>query len=366
MNQTIKKVAYLASIVILLFFSLFVINQTAQIVELANKVSPTFGSLVFWTLLMVYAVLILIPVVLFLRLPRSLMPPRSEDAPEFTAYLEALKKRLTSNSHLKGLDLSNRQDIENALAILAKNANEIIRQTAATVFISTAISQSGRLDAFLVLSAQSRMVWQIARLYYQRPMLRDLIQLYANIVGTVFLASELEDVDISQQVEPILSSTLGALAVAIPGVQLAASILVNSVLTGTANAFLTLRVGIIARRYCGSLVVAEKRTLRRTASAEAAKLLGSIVKQGTAKLSKALWESSKGKVGTAFSGVSDYVKEAGNSILAKVGLRKSKETLLSEIEAMRATPKDLSDPETAGAKPEQTQSKPSRKKPLKE
>jgi hypothetical protein len=334
MNRTLKKIVVFASVLIIFFFVLFVINETAQVVQLAEKVSPSFGNIVFWALLLVYAILLFIPVFLFLSLPRSLTPPKSEDSPEFNAYLAALKKRLVSNSNLNGLELSSRQHVEEALSILGKKSDEIIQQTASTVFISTAISQSGRLDAFLVLSAQSRMVWRIARLYYQRPTLRDLIQLYANVAGTAFLASEFEDIDISEQVEPVLSSTLGALAVAIPGVQLAASILVNSVLTGTANAFLTLRVGIIARRYCGSLVLAEKRTLRRAASTEAAKLLGSIVKQGTTKLSKALWKASKGKVGGLFSGMKEYAKEAGTSLLAKVGLQKTKEALDAEIEGI--------------------------------
>jgi hypothetical protein len=345
MNKTLKKIAVFASVLVVLFFILFVINQTAQVVQLAEKVSPSFGNFVFWALLLVYAILFFIPVFLFLRLPKSLTPPKSEDAPEFNAYLAGLKKRLASNSNLKGLELSSRQHVEEALSLLGKKSDEIIQQTASTVFISTAISQSGRLDAFLVLSAQSRMVWRIARLYYQRPTLRDLIQLYANVAGTAFLASEFEDIDISEQVEPVLSSTLGALAVTIPGVQLAASILVNSVLTGTANAFLTLRVGIIARRYCSSLVLAEKRTLRRVASAEAAKLLGSIVRQGTAKLSKALWNVSKGKVGGLFSGMKEYAKEAGNSLLAKVGLQKTKEALDAEIEAIPSKTIDPSAPE---------------------
>jgi hypothetical protein len=334
MSKTFKNIALFISVLILILFLLFVINQTAQVVQLADKVSPSFGNFVFWILLMIYAVLIFIPIFIFLRLPRSLMPPKSEDAPGFDIYLSALKKRLALNPHLKGLELSNRQQIEEALLVLAKKSDEIIKLTASTIFISTTISQSGRLDAFLVLSAQTRMVWRIARLYYQRLMLRDLIQLYANVAGTAFLASEFEDVDISEQVEPILSSTLGALAVTIPGVQLAASILVNSVLTGAANAFLTLRVGMIAKRYCGSLVISEKRTLRRTASAEAAKLLGSIVKQGTAKLSKALWKTSKGKVDSFFSGMKGYAKEAGSSLLAKVGLQKSKDALSAEIEGI--------------------------------
>lgn len=337
MNKTLKKIVLFASVLIVFFFLLFVINQTAQVVQLADQVNPSFGNFVFWGLLLVYAILVFIPVFVFLSLPKSLKPPKSEDTPEFNAYLTALKKRLASNSHLKGLELSSRQHVEEALSILSKKSDEIIQQTASTVFISTAISQSGRLDTFLVLSAQSRMVWRIARLYYQRPTLRDLIQLYANVAGTAFLASELEDVDISEQVEPVLSSTLGALAVTIPGVQLAASLLVNSVLTGTANAFLTLRVGIIARRYCGSLVITEKRTLRRTASAEAAKLLGSIVRQGTTKLSKALWKASKGKVDSVFSGMKEYAKEAGSSLLAKVGLQKIKEDLDTEIQAVTST-----------------------------
>ena len=342
MNKTLKKVAILGSIFILFLFIVFVINQTAQVVELADKVSPRFGNIVFWLLVTIYALLILIPVTMVLRLPPSLSPPSSKEAPEFDTYLKALRKRLASNPHLKGMDLSNRQQIEKALAILAKKANEIIHQTSATVFLSTAISQSGRLDAFLVLSAQSRMVWRIARLYYQRPLFRDLTHLYANVAGTVFFANELQDLDLGEQVKPVLSSALGAMAVTIPGFQLAASILVNSVLAGAANAFLTLRVGIIARRYCGSLVVSERRTLRRAASAEAAKLLGSIVKQGTASLSKALWEVSKDKAETAISGMKGYVRETSSSFLARVGLRKCREALFAEIEAITPLPENLS------------------------
>jgi hypothetical protein len=342
MNKIFKKFVLFVSVLIIFFFILFVVNQTAQVIQLADKVNSSFGNFVFWALLLVYAILIFIPVFLFLSLPRSLTPPKSEGAPEFNAHLAALQKRLASNSHVKDMELSSRQHVEQALSVLGKKSDEIIRQTASTVFISTAISQSGRLDAFLVLSAQSRMVWRIARLYYQRPTFRDLIQLYANVAGTAFLASEFEDVDISEQVEPILSSTLGALAVTIPGVQLAASLLVNSVLTGTANAFLTLRVGIIARRYCGSLVITEKRTLRRTASAEAAKLLGSIVKQGTTKVSKALWKASMGKVDSVFSGMREHAKEAASSLLAKVGLQKSKRVLEEEIEAVTSKTIDRS------------------------
>jgi len=333
MNPIFKKFVLLASLVILLLFGIFVINETVQVVELAERMSPTLGAVVLWALLVVYAVLIIVPLFLFLRLPRSLVPPRSDASPEFDAFLTQLRKRLSSNPHLKGLEFSNREQIEKALAVLGGKADAVIQQAALNVFIATAISQSGRLDTFLVVSVQSRMVWQIARLYYQRPTLRDVIHLYANVVGTAFVAGELDDIDISQQVEPIMSSALGTVALSIPGLRVAGSILVNSVITGAANAFLTLRVGIVAKRYCGSLILTEKRTVRRLATAEAAKLLGSIVRQGTTRLSRALWETSKGKVSGTVGGVKGYARGAGLSLLSKVGLRKSDKSTEGDAEA---------------------------------
>jgi hypothetical protein len=111
-------------------------------------------------------------------------------------------------------------------------------------------------------------------------------------------------------------------------------------------------VGIIARRYCGSLVISEKRILRRAASAEAAKLLGSIVKQGTAKLSKALWKASKGKVSNVLSSMKEYAKGAGSSLFEKVGLQKTKEAFDAGIEAITSPAKDRSDPDPGDAEPQ--------------
>jgi hypothetical protein len=139
------------------------------------------------------------------------------------------------------------------------------------------------------------------------------------------VAGELDEAEISEQIEPILSSALGAVSLSVPGVQAAASIVVTSILTGAANAFLTLRVGIVARRWCGSLVVADRRTLRRTATAEAAKLLGAIVKNGTARISRGLWHASKDKVGGAFSGLTGLARDVKDSLFALLKLKRGEE-----------------------------------------
>ena len=138
---------------------------------------------------------------------------------------------------------------------------------ATTVFLTTAVSQSGRLDALLVLAAQSRMVWRVAHLYYQRPSVREMWYLYANVAATSFVAGELDDLELHQMIQPVVAGTLGAVGGAIPGFQVLTSIMVNSLLSGSANAFLTLRVGIIAKDYCGSLVAEPRTQVRRAATA---------------------------------------------------------------------------------------------------
>lgn len=296
MLKTLRTITLCLAGFVLLAFGLFVVNQTVQMVELAERIDPRLGVGVLWLLLVAYAILLLTPLYLWLRLPAALAPAKSDSGPEFERHLEALRKRLRRSPRLRGADLETRDDLERALTVLSEGSDEIIRDSAASVFLTTAISQSGRLDTFLVLGAHFRLVWRLAQLYYQRPTLRDMAYLYANVAATAFMAGELEDIDVSQQVQPILSSVLGSAATSIPGFQTASSLLVNSVLTGSTNAFLTLRVGMIARRYCSSLVVEDRRTLRRSASAQAAVLLGSIVSHGAKTLVKSVARASKDKL----------------------------------------------------------------------
>ncbi|MBN1615089.1 MAG: DUF697 domain-containing protein [Deltaproteobacteria bacterium] len=325
MYRTIKTAALAVSALILFFFVLFVVNQTSQAVELASRLSPALGTIVLWFLLGLYAAFIIAGVVFFLRLPKPITPPQSEMDPKFPQYLEALRNRLAANTCLKGYDLSGRMEIEKALEDLGRECDRIIRDSATVVFVSTAISQSGRLDTIFVLVTHFRMVWRIAKVYSQRPALRELLNLYANVAAMAFVAGELDESEISEQIEPVLSSALGALSLSFPSVQAAASIVITSILTGAANAFLTLRVGIIARRYCGDLVASDRRSLRRSATAESAKLLGSIVKSGTARISRALWDASKGKVEGAFSGLTGIAKDIRDSLLEMLKWKKSEQ-----------------------------------------
>jgi hypothetical protein len=288
MSKTVKSILFLISLLILVVFVLFVISQTSQVVALAAQAHPVLGKAVFWFLIFVYLVLVLVPLVLFFRLPRALSPPEESEGEAMNRYLIKLSRRLKRNTRIKGRPIETRYDLEQAIGALDKDADQVIKKNAAAVFITTAISQSGRLDAFTVLIAQVRMVWQVAQVFYQRPVLREMAQLYANVAATAFVAGEISDIDVSRQVEPIITSVLGAsLTGTIPGVNRVAGIVTNSLLTGSANAYLTLRVGAIAKRYCGSLVKKERSAIRRSSTIEAARMLTKIVMDSAGNISKA-------------------------------------------------------------------------------
>ncbi len=298
MNKTLKTLAVLASGLVVLSFTVVVINQTAGVVQLAKDVHPVVGTVTLWGLLFAYSGMIAVPVVIILRMPKPLEPPESDTGPEYEDHLKRLGQRLATNPRIKlaGVQPVDRPSIEKAIQILDDDANTIVKQMATTVFLTTAVSQSGRLDALLVLAAQSRMVWRIARLYYQRPSLREFTHLYANVAMTSFVAGELDDLELHQMIQPVVAGTLGAAGGVIPGFQVLTTIMVNSLLSGSANAFLTLRVGIIAKDYCGALVAEPRTQVRRAASGEAARLLSGIVKESGARVREAIWREIKLKI----------------------------------------------------------------------
>ncbi len=51
MSPIFKKIALLTSVAILLLFLIFVVNETVQIVQLAERMNPKLGVIVLWALL---------------------------------------------------------------------------------------------------------------------------------------------------------------------------------------------------------------------------------------------------------------------------------------------------------------------------
>jgi len=292
-RRTLASILVPLAIVATFGFAIIVLNQTFQLVELADRIHPAFGTAVLITILVVFLIGIGLPLYAFLRLPKALIPPKQTEGPEYERYRERLEQRLTSNP-LLGKQLAGPPfSIDGALEKLDGIADRRTRDVASQVFLATAISQNGSVDALVVLGAQGKLVLDIATIYYQRPTLRDLAYLYANVAATAFIAGELDDIDVAEQMQPIVTAVLGSSVAAIPGMSAAASLFVNSVVTGTGNAYLTLRVGIVARQYCGHRNDGDRKSIRRSAAVQALPLLGSIVRDGAASVASAIWDRPK-------------------------------------------------------------------------
>ena len=292
MSKPLKKILLAGAAFIVIVFAVFVFNQTVAIVQSARSLNMMFGTGLMWALIFTYIFILATPLVLWFRLPKRMLPPSCTEGAAYDHFLADFRKGLLRNPRLSGYPLASPEEMHSAVQVLDKQADEVVTSAASAVFLSTAVLQSGRLDVLVVFAAQTRLIWKVAHVYYQRPSLRDFLRLYANVASTALVAAGIEDIDVDVLVGTIFGSSVAA----IPGMHLLAS----SVLSGSANAFLTLRVGMITKEYCRSITRVEKAGLRRAATLKAAKLLGSIVRDGTVKLSKAAIAASKTRFSQAF------------------------------------------------------------------
>ena len=324
MRKSFFRIAVAVAAFMAVSFFVILVNQTLQLAEFAERINPIAGEAVFWGLVFFYIALGLVPVVLFVRLPRVLVPPTTDEGPEYEAHLKRLCNRLRTNPRLEGYSLDSPDQLEEALTVLDEEAEAIVRAAGSRAFLTTAISQNGSLDALLVLGIQTQLVWSVAQVYTQRPSLRGMTYLYANVMATALLASELDEADMSEVIQPVLSTMLGSAASVVPGLQVASSVFTNSILSGSANAFLTLRVGLVSQEFSRALVRPERRALRRSAMVRAAGMLGGIATSGAARVSSAVAKASGKAVTGAVVGVGRRVKDAGSAVASRIPFRKGR------------------------------------------
>lgn len=315
MNRTSKGFLTAVGLLLALYLSLVIVASVTQLADTADRIYLGAGQPVFWALIGIMALLFVTPFVLYLRLPKPLIPPADASSPQYDEYLTELRHRLQSNPRLQGLALNTSHDVPPALARLSDEADKVVRNTASTVFVSTAAMQNGRLDGLVVLAAQIRMVWRIATIYYQRPSPRQMLYLYSNVGAAALLAENIQEIEFTELATPLVTSVIPSLKGAIPGLQGISTLLVNSIANGSANAFITLRVGILARQYCESLTTPSKAVVRRTATLSALALVGQITKESGAHIVQGSWNAVRDAVGGAVDSTVQGVKNTTGKVV---------------------------------------------------
>ena len=194
-----------------------------------------------------------------------------------------LVRRLRSNPHVReaGIVPEGPEDgerIAQCMALLRAKADEEIEQNAKRIFLATALSQNGRLDALIVFVSLCRLIWRISALYNQRPHPREIVSLYWAVVSSTFLALSLEELDITTEISVGFGQAFHAVAPAgftasIPFAGKTLQTFTSSAIDGAINCYLALRTGIIARNAYDYAFGMEERPSRAAVYREAGALL---------------------------------------------------------------------------------------------
>src|SRR5215218_4306840 len=97
-----RLLAFVAALVIL-YAGVILVAGITQVAAAADRISMGLGQPVFWTLLVVFAVLVVAPIALYFRLPRPLTPPESDTGPDYDEYVRKLRAQLARNPLIDGM-----------------------------------------------------------------------------------------------------------------------------------------------------------------------------------------------------------------------------------------------------------------------
>ena len=322
----IVKCLLFALVVLTVLIVLFINRNVAS---LADMVYP--GSLL-WT----HGILLALEAVAFFWFWLSVFGGRShllsadDDSPEGRkAFAAELASRLRTNPYIKetGFAPSGPDDTENiarCLTILNKKANAEIEQNARRIFLATALSQNGKLDALIVLLSLCRLVWRISSLYNQRPHPREVLSLYWAVVTATFLALSLEELDLTTEIGVGFGQAMHAMAPAgltasIPFAGKALQTVTVAAIDGTANCYLALRAGIITRN-AFAYAFSEKRPSRAAVFREAGAILLNMSTSLMDKLGVGVADALTGVVRTAQTKTVQASKGIARTIGAGFGI----------------------------------------------
>src|SRR5881398_4200283 len=157
-NTSARKLIISLVVLVTVCLVSLIIAGVASLISLAERIHPIAGTIVFWSVCAAAGFFTLYYAIAYARLPAALVPPEEDSGPKHDVYLQALRVRLAANPRTRDLPVVTKEEIERAVATLSAQADLVVRRTASTVFLSTALMQNGRLDGLIVLFTQIQMV----------------------------------------------------------------------------------------------------------------------------------------------------------------------------------------------------------------
>jgi len=276
-----------------LFFALLVIlSSVLQLGDKLTAISPILAYVFYGISIILFYILILRPLFLIIFSPTFSMDTlfsEEENARKNFSMYRKVSQNLLAAEYLNEDEKASLKDslsdplkLKQSLSVIfdqtiKKQLNKLIIRHAETVFLSTAISQNGRLDAIAVFTINLKLIKELVLECGFRPSYPALGRLSFNVLTAAVIAESLEDINFN---ELFPNKSLNALS----DIPLLKTI-TGSLAQGVGNALLSLRVGIIARNYLFmNLKGVPKSKIRKLAFAEAITLLPGVLVESIKKL----------------------------------------------------------------------------------
>ena len=319
-STLLKAAAALFMLVILML--LVQLDLTAfQTVEV---LAPGWGWLAFVSLLALEAGAVLwLGLAWFSRAPRLVLRDDPTEA-ERQAFARELERRLKKNPHVRaaGLRATDEHFLEKALDVLDARAGEEIRNSAKRVFLGTALSQNGRLDALIVFVSLARMVWRVSGIYNQRPTPAELWSVYSTVSSATFISFSIEVLDIPRTITESMNELLPAVtpAMAASSVPLMGPMMqqcTSAVIDGAANCLLAIRAGVVTRSAFRFAALGREEARQQACVREAGTMLAEISRETVGAIMEAFRKQLVNLPASMGQKISETVGTVADSALEK-------------------------------------------------
>lgn len=252
-----------------------VITVLGNIIIIGEKISAVFhttiAEYIFYLLLVCLLYLKLVkPLLRIYRMPE--FPPLDSDIDKLDeGEIKKLSKLLTTNCYhlnenekeelLKKLDWDNeakqtvKDKIKSDLKLRLEKSKCKIQGYATTVFLTTSISQNGKVDSFVISLMNIRMIYEMIMATGFRPKITELVKIYKNVLSTAlfsYITSEAltgvgtlaitDAQDISTATDDM--DLFGLLSK-----KRVKGVILTSLADGMVNTLLTCRIGYITQKY---------------------------------------------------------------------------------------------------------------------
>ena len=319
--STLLKTA--AALFILVILMLLVqLDLTAfQTVEV---LAPGWGWLAFVSLLALEAGAVLwLGLAWFARAPRLVLRDDPTEA-ERQAFARELERRLKKNPHVRaaGISATDENFLEKALDVLEARAGEEIRSNAKRVFLGTALSQNGRLDALIVFVSLARMVWRVSGIYNQRPTPAELWSVYSTVSSATFISFSIEALDIPRTITESMNELLPAVTpvMAASSVPLMGPMMqqcTSAVIDGAANCLLAIRAGVVTRSAFRFAALGREEARQQACVREAGTMLAEISRETVGAIVEAFRKQLVNLPASMGQKISETVGTVADSALEK-------------------------------------------------